>query len=501
VTASRFGSVACVVFLWAVWAVAGEQSEWRGRRFEKVVQPIMRAYNAEDYAGIQRDFGKEMLDSFPPEKSTLFYKDLMGRCGKIKSLDSPRFAPPNEAVYVAHFERADLEIRLVLDNKNKIVELSFSPHKRPIPTDRAVPSAETCPVDGDPAVTDLLRPICQEWRVPAIAGLLLTSKGIEACGVVGVRKSGTRVPVTVNDVWRIGSCTKAMTATLVGLLVEHGLLQWDTTVADVFPELAPALHPEARRITVAQLLSHHAGLSRNLRWDKFSTRGPIQQQRKQAVREGLSEKPAGSPGSEYWYSNIGYVTAGAIIERISGMSWEKAMEAKIFRPLKMKSAGFGGTGTPGQIDQPWGHSGSGQPLARNGPSAYNDPVMGPAGTVHCTIQDWARFVADQLRGERGAPALLYKSTYQALHTPPYGGDYALGWVKTRRRWGGGAVLTHTGRYGKNYANVWIAPERDFALLVIINQDDDTAYGASNEAVKSLIKLHSSKKEKNHSGDM
>jgi CubicO group peptidase (beta-lactamase class C family) len=118
----------------------------------------------------------------------------------------------------------------------------------------------------------------------------------------------------------------------------------------------------------------------------------------------------------------------------------------------------------------------------------NPPVMGPAGRVHCSIQDWARFVQDQLRGARGEPALLKPETYPKLQTPPFGDDYALGWIVAQRGWGGGTVLNHGGDNTMNFANVWVAPKKNFAILVCVNQSGDTAFRASDEAVGDLIKL-------------
>ena len=95
---------------------------------------------------------------------------------------------------------------------------------------------------------------------------------------------------------------------------------------------------------------------------------------------------------------------------------------------------------------------------------------------------------DQLRGARGEPALLQPATYQKLHTPPFGGEYALGWLVVERDWAGGTALNHGGDNTMNCANVWVAPRRDFAVLVCINQSGDTAFQASDEAVGALIKL-------------
>ena len=206
------------------------------------------------------------------------------------------------------------------------------------------------------------------------------------------------------------------------------------------------------------------------------------------VKDELSRAPGHKPGVEYEYSNLGYSIVGAITERITGKSWEQCMRAEVFAPLGMTSVGFGGTGTPGRLDQPWGHRQDGSPVEGNGPAMDNPPVLSPAGRVHCTIQDWARFITDQLRGARGEPALLKIGSYQKLHTPPFGGNYALGWLVAERAWGGGKVLNHAGDNTMNFANVWVAPHRDFAILVCINQGGRTAFRASDEAVAALIGL-------------
>jgi CubicO group peptidase (beta-lactamase class C family) len=350
-------------------------------------------------------------------------------------------------------------------------------------------NAAYCPAAGDPAVTNLLVPIREKHQVPAMAAALVTSKGLVTVGVAGTRKRGTETAASLNDQWHLGSDTKAMTATLVAKLVEKGRLRWESTVAEVFPDLAAGFGAEARTITVLQLLSHRSGLKANP--DLVLYGGPDgPKERLRVVKDELSKAPRHKPGTEYEYSNLGYAIAGAITERITGKSWEQAMRDEVFAPLGMTSVGFGGTGTPGRTDQPWGHRQDGQPVSGNGPAMDNPPVLSPAGRVHCTIQDWARFIADQLRGARGEPALLKSASYKRLHTPPFGDDYALGWFVVVRPWGGGTVLNHAGDNTMNYANVWVAPRREFAVLVCINQSGDTAFQASDEAVSGLIKLHS-----------
>jgi len=341
----------------------------------------------------------------------------------------------------------------------------------------------------DQGVNDLLESIRQTHNVPALGGAIVTGKGLEAIGAVGLRKTGADVPVTVEDEWHLGSDTKAMTATLIGALVEQGTLKWETMIEEAFPDIAPSLSSALKKVTVLELLSHRAGLPANLLWSFIPRTGTTREQRLAALKIAASARLASEPGTKFLYSNLGYVIAAAMAERAADGSWEDLMKRTLFEPLGMKSAGYGGVGTPGQVDQPWGHNPDGKPVKTNGPEMDNPPVLGPAGRVHCTLGDWAKFIADQLRGDRGEKALLKPETYKKLHTPPFGGDYALGWLVTERDWGGGTVLTHAGSNSMNFAVVWMAPLRDFAVLVVTNQGGEAAAKACDEAASALIQLH------------
>ncbi len=339
-------------------------------------------------------------------------------------------------------------------------------------------------IDGK-AVAEALKIVRDKYGVAAIAGAIVTSRGVEAAGVVGVRKAGTEVAATIDDLWHLGSDTKAMTAVLLARLVERGRLKWETKPAEVFPELAAGFDPGYADVTLRHLLSHRAGVAANLFWAASAKGTPLIEQRLAAVKRGLSTPPLHAPGKKYLYSNLGYVIAGAMAERLTGKAWEEAIAEEVFGPLGIKSFGFGGTGTRGQIDQPWGHFQNGKPVLINGPATDNPPVLGPAGTVHMKIADWALFAADQLRGARGEAALLKPETYKELHAAAFGGDYALGWAVAEREWGGGAVLNHNGSNNMNFATVWLAPAKEFAVLVCLNQNHPAA---ADEAAGALIRL-------------
>lgn len=354
------------------------------------------------------------------------------------------------------------------------------------------PNPRWPPPDSIPALASALDEIRKKFDVPGIAAAIATSKGIECLDVVGVRKTGTTVPVTTNDLWHLGSNTKAMTATLVARLIERGVLDWHSTVASLFPELESGFHPEARRITVMHLLTHHAGLPANLDWSLFRACPDTPKARLDALKKALADPPLHPPGEKHLYSNLGYVILGAIIEKLTNKPWETVICDDLFRPLGMYRTGFGGTGTQGQLDQPWGHYSSGKPVARNGPETDNPPILGPAGRVHAPLDDWARFVIDQLRGARGQRALLKRTSYEILHKPPFDSTHAAGWIVVERDWGGGKVLNHIGCNTMNYANVWLAPNRDFAIMVCVNQGDDVAFNATDDTVRTLIRIHAAR---------
>ena len=114
--------------------------------------------------------------------------------------------------------------------------------------------------------------------------------------------------------------------------------------------------------------------------------------------------------------------------------------------------------------------------------------MGPAGTVHCSVPDWAKFAALHLDGKQGKSKLLKPSTIRALHTPPPGRNYAGGWIVVERSWASGLALNHNGSATPvGTSSIWLAPVLNFAILVATNQGGKPAETACDEAVSELIK--------------
>src|SRR5204863_8029225 len=121
-------------------------------------------------------------------------------------------------------------------------------------------------------------------------------------------------------------------------------------------------------------------------------RGNATSARRLLVEGVTSKAPEATPGEKYIYSNAGFSIAGHMAEKVAGKSWEDLVRDKIFRPLGMTSAGFGAPGSPTKNDQPRGHKADGSPV-EPGPTADNPIAIGPAGTVHCSIEESSRFAA------------------------------------------------------------------------------------------------------------
>ena len=160
------------------------------------------------------------------------------------------------------------------------------------------------------------------------------------------------------------------------------------------------------------------------------------------------------------------------------------MREHVFAPLGMASAGFGAPGSTDAVDQPRGHRRS---AVQPGPKADNPPAIGPAGTVHGSLRDWAKFISAHLAGERGGGAFLAPETFRKLHEPAPISTYAMGWNRVAREWAGGDVLMHAGSNTMLYCVVLIAPANDHAFLAATNIGGDKAAKACDAAIAAMLK--------------
>lgn len=276
-----------------------------------------------------------------------------------------------------------------------------------------------------------------------------------------------------------------MTSVLMATLVAEGKLSWETSLIAVLPELKDKIHPDHHTVTVWQLLTHRAGVEANaVNW-WIHRKMELRARRLAILEENLKEAPVRKQGS-YHYSNLGYLMAGCMAEKMTGSTWETLMQKRIFDPLGMKSAGFGPPGSAGKTNQPWGHVRTDEGWR---PRQFdNAQALGPAGRVHCSVKDWAKFLATLLPG--GNKLGLNRKTLNKLITPY--GTYAGGWNVTKRPWGKGTVLSHSGSNTMWYALAWVAPEIDRAFLVVTNSRDEHSHPTCDQMIGKLIGINQGK---------
>lgn len=347
----------------------------------------------------------------------------------------------------------------------------------------------------DPPLTEALEGLRNEYHLPALAAAVVRGTTVLESGAVGVRRLGGKELVTVDDQWHIGSCTKSMTATLAAILVERGEIKWQQTVGQSFPELRDSMDPQWMAVTLEQLLAHRGGAPAeppaNLWRIAWQMQGTPTEQREAFVKGLLLRRPEVPPGTKFLYSNQGYSIAGLMLERATGKAWESLLQTYVFSACLMNTAGFGAAGTPGKADQPWGHREEKGKLipVPPGKQADNPPSIGPAGTVHCSIVELARYAAWHAIGEKKGTPTLKRDSFVKLHTPVGEGEYALGWLVEPREWAGGNTLSHAGSNTMNYAVIWIAPEKNIAFVAATNCENEEAEKACDKAVELLLRRH------------
>ena len=340
---------------------------------------------------------------------------------------------------------------------------------------------------------EVLAPVVSSNPLPALAAIVFDDQKVIASGAIGVRKFGDPTLVTIEDSFHLGSCTKAMTATLAARIVERGEISWATTVKEALS--LQNVDSALENITLLELMSHTAGMPASLKnqtpglW-KNLYKGIAYNMTWQKGAKGRADRlkvaellfsatPAQAVGS-YKYSNAGFMIAGAMLEAATDTEWEDLMRTELFKPLGMKNCGFGPAARPDKVDQPWPHKlGNDKPLLVTplirAPESWDNPrSLGPAGTVSCTISDWAKF--GQLHLGDGGDYISTESMSKLHEVRNASARSALGWFSYKRSWAGGTALTHTGSNLFNFAIVWISPTKKKGVMVATNIGDGKTRG-------------------------
>src|SRR5260221_3440114 len=327
------------------------------------------------------------------------------------------------------------------------------------------------------AVVDLsseLKTAAEAAHVPAMQATVVRAEGIIAHGSYGA---------AIGEAFHIGSCTKPFTATLAAMLVEQKKLTWETRIVDIFPEWKSVIRPDYADVTLADLLSHEAGLPEFGEEDEFAHipdfKGDSSARLRQFARYALSQPPVVKPRTATKYSNAGYDVAAAMIERVSGRSWESLLRTRIFQPLGLTTAGIG---WPAKV---WGHEWDGTRLVAVDPHGqYQLPdYIRASGDLHMSSDDLALFLRAHLRALRGERTLISPATAALMHTKRLKSGLGFG-VNNEVKLA--PLSTHSGSADTFYTVIAIAPKFNVAAVVQTNAAGESAQKAVGRILMEFL---------------
>jgi len=346
-------------------------------------------------------------------------------------------------------------------------------------------------IAGDNSLDLVLDNIREKYGLPALTALMLHDGNIIEKSAVGKRSIGSSAQVTVDDKWHMGSITKTMTSTLAALLVKEGVIDWNSTISDIYPELVNVMKPEYKDVRFDELLSHRSGIPNELPDHSlyYFDKREISVQRLEFIEKVL-KLPSKTTRGVYEYNNTGYIVAGTMLERVTGINWEKLMQIYIFDPLLMTHTGFGAPVTDANFTQPVGHKlldDNWIPILPWDESIASDnaTIFGPAGTVHTTLDDIAAFMEMHLQGLRGESVngLLSSLELKKLYEPFPNSNYALGWVVVSDK-----IIHHSGSNTYWYATIYLDAEKNLAIFIAMNASDYAEKGNDGNSVKAMQEL-------------
>lgn len=325
------------------------------------------------------------------------------------------------------------------------------------------------------------------YNFPAVAYGVIKNDSIIALNVLGFRDINTKEKVQQTDYFHIGSNTKSFTAFLAGSLIEKGLIDWDTEFFTLFPELKATSDSSYFGMTLEQLLSHRARLINFRDEPEIST---IIANYENSLGEGLSIKEKRSFLMKYilqkaplpvysqcddCYSNAGFIAAGLMLEKVSGLTWEELI---IELSNEVKFDLHIGWPVDYNPEQPKGHINPKYwsldiekdlvPISDQLRKFHSFNQFGlltaPSGNISIQTESFLKYLNLHLKGLKGTDNNLKSETYKHILTTF--SSYSNGWGVEKLD--GEIVYSHRGSNGTFNSFAGLFPERDMGIVVMIN---------------------------------
>lgn len=320
---------------------------------------------------------------------------------------------------------------------------------------------------------DYLRKALDKKLTPGLAVAILRDTSIIFLKGMGLRKSGEPDSIDTHTVFRVGSVSKSITATLVAKLVDDHFLNWDDPVIKFLPAFQLKSEEYTRQLSVRHVLSHTMGLPYHAYTIMIEERTPLD-----TLIAHLKDLDLhAAPGKTYSYQNVGFSLIQQIVET-SGSTFEQVLKEKLFDPLQMRnaSASYHGILSAGNVAMPHHYTRAGWRSTYISDTYYNSL---PAGGINCSITDlafWLRqlnatpseFWQPENRDEIFKPQIkaIARNRNFRIWQRPRASYYGLGWrVITFSN----DTLYYHGGYVNGYrSEVAIHPKSKMAIAVLTN---------------------------------
>ena len=322
--------------------------------------------------------------------------------------------------------------------------------------------------------------ILQEWQVPGVAVTLVKDGRVILARGYGFRSLDEKLPVTGKTLFAIGSCTKAFTATAVGILADRGKLKWDDPVSGHMKNFKLKDPVATREMTAVDLMCHRSGLPRH---DFSWYNAPAD--RRELYRRLAFLEPSEPFRYRFQYNNFMFMTAGLLVEELTGQRWEEFVAQNIFTPLGMSHSNFSVSDSRKSSDYSLPYS-----LKEERVTAIplrNIDNMGPAGCINSCALDMAQWLFLNLNGGKwNGVQIVGENTLAFIHTPQMVNGsgiseqkeflftaYGLGWSIGSYR--GAPLINHGGGIDGFISLVSLLPRHNAGVVILTNCDTTGGY--------------------------
>ena len=332
-------------------------------------------------------------------------------------------------------------------------------------------------------------------RIPGLAVAIVQDGRVLSARGYGVTDAHAGNPVDAHTVFRLASLSKSFAGTVTGILVNDGVLRWDSHLVDYVPDFKLSRPGAAEQVTVADLLSHRVGLTRNA-YDRDLEGN--------ADYHSLTMKLANAPmkcapGECYAYQNVAFSLVGDVVFAATGQFYSEEVARRIFKPLGMHDASYGleGIEASARWAKPHVRGGGGWVPLRPKPTYYR---VAPAAGVNASISDMAQWLLAQT-GHR--PDVLPAPLLATLHSPLVdtpseirgaawrrtrlsAAGYALGWRSYT--YSGHQVVFHGGAVQGYRGAMALLPGKDLGVVLLWNSESALPSGLLPTILDSALGL-------------